>query len=67
MTSFPQDPATNPYGLGDGVKYYMLEVEDWTQPPHASKRRSTRKSSTSPNLSEPATALTTPEPPPGPP
>ncbi|THH32812.1 hypothetical protein EUX98_g1391 [Antrodiella citrinella] len=35
----PKDPSTNPYGLGDGVKYYMLEVEDWTQPAHPSKRR----------------------------
>ncbi|CCM04884.1 uncharacterized protein FIBRA_07079 [Fibroporia radiculosa] len=34
-----KDPSTNPYGLGDGVKYYMLEVEDWTQPSYASKRR----------------------------
>ncbi|KAF9269874.1 hypothetical protein L218DRAFT_913732 [Marasmius fiardii PR-910] len=25
------DPTSNPYGLGDGVKYYMLEVEDWTK------------------------------------
>ncbi|PCH35298.1 hypothetical protein WOLCODRAFT_139840 [Wolfiporia cocos MD-104 SS10] len=33
------DPSTNPYGLGDGVKYYMLEVEDWTQPAYTSKRR----------------------------
>ncbi|KIM22566.1 hypothetical protein M408DRAFT_18149 [Serendipita vermifera MAFF 305830] len=24
------DPTSNPYGLGNGVKYYMLEVEDWT-------------------------------------
>ncbi|KAG8902194.1 oligomeric, coiled-coil, peripheral membrane protein [Tulasnella sp. 403] len=27
-----RDPQSNPYGLGDGVKYFMLEVEDWTQP-----------------------------------
>ncbi|KAG9025608.1 oligomeric, coiled-coil, peripheral membrane protein [Tulasnella sp. JGI-2019a] len=27
-----KDPDSNPYGLGDGVKYFMLEVEDWTQP-----------------------------------
>ncbi|PFH49900.1 hypothetical protein AMATHDRAFT_62171 [Amanita thiersii Skay4041] len=33
-----QEPSTNPYGLGDGVKYYMLEVEDWTQP-SGTKRR----------------------------
>ncbi|KAI0942131.1 hypothetical protein AcV7_002650 [Taiwanofungus camphoratus] len=36
-------PSTNPYGLGDGVKYYMLEVEDWTQPAYPSKRRESRK------------------------
>ena len=36
-----QDPLSNPYRLGDGVKYYMLEVEDWTQQPQgqAPKRR----------------------------
>ncbi|KAK7678128.1 hypothetical protein QCA50_018921 [Cerrena zonata] len=41
-----RDVSTNPYGLGDGVKYYMLEVEDWTQSHnssshhhHSSKRR----------------------------
>ncbi|KDQ58454.1 hypothetical protein JAAARDRAFT_176412 [Jaapia argillacea MUCL 33604] len=33
------DPASNPYGLGDGVKYYILEVEDWTQPSHSTKRK----------------------------
>ncbi|KAI1794419.1 hypothetical protein LXA43DRAFT_1116792 [Ganoderma leucocontextum] len=38
-----RDPATNPYGLGDGVKYYMLEVEDWTQPSYPSKRRESSK------------------------
>ncbi|KAF8887526.1 hypothetical protein BD779DRAFT_1526741 [Infundibulicybe gibba] len=39
-----KDPTSNPYGLGDGVKYYMLEVEDWTQPSNNSKRRlSSRK------------------------
>nr|VWO96584.1 Autophagy-related protein 11 [Ganoderma boninense] len=38
-----KDPATNPYGLGDGVKYYMLEVEDWTQPSYPSKRRESSK------------------------
>ncbi|KAJ7635147.1 putative peripheral membrane protein [Roridomyces roridus] len=38
------DPTSNPYGLGDGVKYYMLEVEDWTQPTQSNKRRvSSRK------------------------
>lgn len=34
------DPTSNPYGLGDGVKYYMLEVEDWTQ---QTKRRVSAK------------------------
>ncbi|KAI0828603.1 hypothetical protein BC628DRAFT_1316368 [Trametes gibbosa] len=38
-----KDPSSNPYGLGDGVKYYMLEVEDWTQPPYSSKRRESTK------------------------
>ncbi|KAI0370493.1 hypothetical protein BV20DRAFT_1018587 [Pilatotrama ljubarskyi] len=38
-----KDPSTNPYGLGDGVKYYMLEVEDWTQPSYPSKRRESSK------------------------
>ncbi|KZS87250.1 hypothetical protein SISNIDRAFT_491213 [Sistotremastrum niveocremeum HHB9708] len=37
------DPSTNPYGLGDGVKYYMLQVEDWTQP--SGRRGSSRKTS----------------------
>jgi autophagy-related protein 11 len=34
-----QDPESNPYGLGNGVKYYMLQVEDWSQP-RPSKRPS---------------------------
>ncbi|EKM77300.1 hypothetical protein AGABI1DRAFT_122058 [Agaricus bisporus var. burnettii JB137-S8] len=38
-----QNPASNPYGLGDGVKYYMLEVEDWTQPSQNKRRASSRK------------------------
>ena len=29
---FLQDPSSNPYGLGDGVKYYMVNVEDWRRP-----------------------------------
>ncbi|EIW55097.1 uncharacterized protein TRAVEDRAFT_172756 [Trametes versicolor FP-101664 SS1] len=57
-----KDPSTNPYGLGDGVKYYMLEVEDWTQPAYPSKRRESSKkipaaeppSETSPQSSPPA-------------
>ncbi|KAF8740023.1 hypothetical protein AX14_008943 [Amanita brunnescens Koide BX004] len=38
-----QDPSTNPYGLGDGVKYYMLEVEDWTQPSQNKRRGISKK------------------------
>ena len=47
-----QDPLTNPYRLGDGVKYYMLEVEDWTQQPQsqASKRRALPRRVTSPPI-----------------
>ncbi|KAJ6562651.1 putative peripheral membrane protein [Mycena capillaripes] len=37
------DPTSNPYGLGDGVKYYMLEVEDWTQPSQQNKRRASSR------------------------
>ncbi|OSX61021.1 hypothetical protein POSPLADRAFT_1057962 [Postia placenta MAD-698-R-SB12] len=54
-----RDPDTNPYGLGDGVKYYMLEVEDWTQPGYPTKRResgrkpSEIKESTSPPIPSP--------------
>ncbi|KAI0346465.1 putative peripheral membrane protein [Trametopsis cervina] len=69
-----RDPNTNPYGLGDGVKYYMLEVEDWTQPASTPKPRrvSTKKQtgSQSPRKSSPeppSTAEATPEPTPGPP
>lgn len=29
--SLQNNPSSNPYGLGEGVKYYMLQVEDWTQ------------------------------------
>jgi autophagy-related protein 11 len=55
-----QDPSTNPYRLGDGVKYYMLEVEDWTQQTQAqaSKRRAYSRRVTSPTTeSEPNPAL----------
>ncbi|KAJ7193554.1 putative peripheral membrane protein [Mycena pura] len=61
------DPTSNPYGLGDGVKYYMLEVEDWTQPNSQNKRRvSLRKVS---REQPPPTSLTdsTSALPPGPP
>ncbi|CAE6396137.1 unnamed protein product [Rhizoctonia solani] len=29
----------NPFGLGDGVKFYLLDVEDWTQPPNPARNR----------------------------
>ncbi|EIN08294.1 hypothetical protein PUNSTDRAFT_143929 [Punctularia strigosozonata HHB-11173 SS5] len=62
------DPDSNPYGLGDGVKYYMLEVEDWTQPTPSGKRKvSSRQVSTTdrePPASPPADVIS---PPPGPP
>lgn len=49
-----QDPNSNPYGLGDGVKYYVLEVEDWTRPgSESSKRRKSVSSRTA--AEEPAT------------
>ncbi|KAI0760334.1 hypothetical protein C8Q74DRAFT_1372225 [Fomes fomentarius] len=52
-----KDPNTNPYGLGDGVKYYMLEVEDWTQPSYPSKRREpTKKTPAAEPPLEPPTA-----------
>ncbi|PPQ78611.1 hypothetical protein CVT25_010575 [Psilocybe cyanescens] len=47
-----KDPSSNPYGLGDGVKYYMLEVEDWTQPTHNKRRLSSRKISGGDNESK---------------
>ncbi|GBE88766.1 hypothetical protein BKA93DRAFT_774471 [Sparassis latifolia] len=65
-----KDPSTNPYGLGDGVKYYMLEVEDWTQPAHhSSKHRdsSRRVSSELPLATTSHTLPDTPELPAGPP
>ncbi|KAL4268989.1 Autophagy-related protein 11 [Pleurotus pulmonarius] len=37
------DPSSNPFGLGDGIKYYMLEVEDWTQPSSHNKRKTPSK------------------------
>ncbi|EMD35555.1 hypothetical protein CERSUDRAFT_116294 [Gelatoporia subvermispora B] len=63
-----KDPSTNPYGLGDGVKYYMLEVEDWTQPAYPSKRReSARKVAPETPESPGPTAEDPPSLPPGPP
>ncbi|KAH8113764.1 hypothetical protein DFH11DRAFT_1856207 [Phellopilus nigrolimitatus] len=47
-----KDPSSNPYSLGDGIKYYMLEVEDWTRPgAEATKKR--KSSSTKPNQDRP--------------
>ncbi|CAL1699479.1 unnamed protein product [Somion occarium] len=48
-----KDASTNPYGLGDGVKYYMLEVEDWTQPTHHSSKRRSSNKKTTPDTSVP--------------
>ncbi|OCH89638.1 hypothetical protein OBBRIDRAFT_794051 [Obba rivulosa] len=63
-----KDPSTNPYGLGDGVKYYMLEVEDWTQPAYPSKRRESSRKVTPETLEPPAlTADEAPSLPYGPP
>ncbi|OJA17862.1 hypothetical protein AZE42_05905, partial [Rhizopogon vesiculosus] len=61
-----KDPSSNPYGLGDGVKYYMLEVEDWTQAGQMNKRRPVPRKVSA--LSDPETERQTgsdpPEPPP---
>ncbi|EDR03844.1 uncharacterized protein LACBIDRAFT_306572 [Laccaria bicolor S238N-H82] len=43
-----QDQTSNPYGLGEGVKYYMLEVEDWAQP-SGNKRWASGRKATSEN------------------
>ncbi|KAH7344781.1 hypothetical protein B0J17DRAFT_624081 [Rhizoctonia solani] len=32
-------PNGNPFGLGDGVKFHLLDVEDWTQPTNVAKKR----------------------------
>ncbi|KAJ7104353.1 putative peripheral membrane protein [Mycena belliarum] len=62
------DPSSNPYGLGDGVKYYMLEVEDWTQPSHQNKRKvSSRKVSKEEQPPQSPLVDSTPTLPPGPP
>ncbi|KAG1902186.1 putative peripheral membrane protein [Suillus fuscotomentosus] len=64
-----KDPSSNPYGLGDGVKYYMLEVEDWTQAGQMNKRRPAGRKVSA--LSDPETDRKTssipPEPSPSPP
>ncbi|GLB42084.1 putative autophagy-related protein 11 [Lyophyllum shimeji] len=62
-----QDPTSNPYGLGEGVKYYMLEVEDWTQPSHNKRRVSSRKVSNDKPPKEPVSGNSPPAIPPGPP
>ncbi|TCD71903.1 oligomeric, coiled-coil, peripheral membrane protein [Steccherinum ochraceum] len=61
-----RDESTNPYGLGDGVKYYMLEVEDWTQPAHPSKRRISHRKLVSSEVLSPSTEVA-PQAPTGPP
>ncbi|KAH8995198.1 autophagy-related protein 11-domain-containing protein [Lactarius hatsudake] len=38
----PNDPESNPYGLGGGVKYYMVQVEDWNQPPKQRPSKTSR-------------------------
>ncbi|KAK0192988.1 putative peripheral membrane protein [Armillaria mellea] len=62
------DPTSNPYGLSDGVKYYMLQVEDWTQPAQQNRRRSSAtKSIKEPGSPQQLTALTNGTLPPAPP
>ncbi|KAG8700065.1 oligomeric, coiled-coil, peripheral membrane protein, partial [Ceratobasidium sp. 394] len=34
-----KQPDGNPFGLGDGVKFFLLDVEDWTQPSNIVKKR----------------------------
>ncbi|KIJ15923.1 hypothetical protein PAXINDRAFT_168901 [Paxillus involutus ATCC 200175] len=48
-----KDPSSNPYGLGDGIKFYMLEVEDWTQSSQINKRRTNPRKVSA--LSDPGT------------
>lgn len=48
-----KDPSSNPYGLGDGVKYYMLEVEDWTQSSSSKRRVGSRRASSETKESTP--------------
>ncbi|KAG6828174.1 hypothetical protein H0H92_008905 [Tricholoma furcatifolium] len=63
----PQDPSSNPYGLGEGIKFYMLEVEDWTQPGHSKRRGSSRKVSSDQEVKDLILSSSPPAPPPGPP
>ncbi|KAL0959683.1 hypothetical protein HGRIS_011381 [Hohenbuehelia grisea] len=61
------DPSSNPYGLGEGVKYYMLEVEDWTQQSQQNKRKvSSRRQSNDRDAQETPIASSPPEIPPVP-
>ena len=57
-----QDPDSNPYGLGEGVKYYMLEVEDWTQPGISTKRKGSafKKASDQVSISPPDRPISPP-------
>ncbi|KAF8218322.1 putative peripheral membrane protein [Mycena galopus ATCC 62051] len=61
------DPTSNPYGLGDGVKYYMLEVEDWTQPSPQNKRRVSSRKVSKEQPTSPLVDTATPALPSGPP
>ncbi|KAJ7635889.1 hypothetical protein B0H17DRAFT_1164119 [Mycena rosella] len=61
------DPTSNPYGLGDGVKYYMLEVEDWTQPSQQNKRKVSSRKVSKEQPPSPLVDSTSTLPPPGPP
>ncbi|KAG6868033.1 hypothetical protein C0993_008183, partial [Termitomyces sp. T159_Od127] len=63
----PQHPSSNPYGLGEGVKYYMLEVEDWTQPSHNKRRTSSRKVLSDSESKDDVVSSSPPALPPGPP
>ncbi|KIK54177.1 hypothetical protein GYMLUDRAFT_48975 [Collybiopsis luxurians FD-317 M1] len=57
------DPTSNPYALGDGVKYYMLEVEDWTQPSQNKRKVSKRRTSEGKDSLANSTAALPPGPP----
>ncbi|KAF8591259.1 hypothetical protein K439DRAFT_1656781 [Ramaria rubella] len=52
-----RDLNSNPYGLADGTKFYMLQVEDWTQ--SSPRRKSSPSKSNAEDSSHPgAPALT---------
>ncbi|KAH9059022.1 autophagy-related protein 11-domain-containing protein [Lactarius vividus] len=38
----PNDPESNPYGLADGIRYYIVQVEDWNQPPRQRPSKTSR-------------------------